>query len=70
MAVRHDMGKVAAAIEAGKWAASNIDSGPIETSTITDNKVYYGDFQFEDVNNNVFLFGFHKWGDNVNKVYK
>ena len=70
MPVRTNIGKVASAIEAGRRAADHINYGPIETSTMTDNKVYYGDFQFEDVEQNIFLFGFHKWGDNTNKVYK
>jgi hypothetical protein len=70
MAVRTDIGKIAAAIEAGKRAAERVNYGPIESSIVTDNKVYFGDFQFEDVNQNIFLFGFHQWGDNVNKVFK
>jgi len=70
MVVRTDIGKIAAAIDAGKRAFERVSYGPSESSTTIDNKVYFGDFQFEDVNQNVFLFGSHKWGDNTNKVYK
>lgn len=70
MVARTDMGKVAAAIEAGRRAAERVNYGPVESSMTTDNKMIFGDFQFTDADQNVFLFGFHKWGDNVNKVFK
>ena len=70
MPVRTDIGKISSAIEAGRKAASMIDYGPTVSSVVSDNRVYYGDFHFEDLNEDIFVFGFHKWGDSTKKVYK
>jgi hypothetical protein len=72
MAVNSNIGKVSAAIEAGRRAAAAIDYGPSQdmaTQVYNLNKTM-GDWQNNNDNPDLFLFGLDKWADPSRKVTK
>jgi len=67
MAVNSNIGKITAAIEAGRRAFASIDFGPSIPVNIRENKELFSDFQFNS-DQGLFLFGVDKWGDSKLKV--
>jgi hypothetical protein len=67
--IRTDLGKIGAAIEAGRTASSNINYGPIPTLDIVNNQNNkpVSDWHNEPPNPDNFLAGVNKWGD-LNKI--
>ena len=72
MAVRTNIGKVGAAIEAGRRAAESIDHGPISLlSTVHANQNrFIADWHNVPTDNSIFIWNAHVWGSTTQKVAK
>lgn len=73
MPLQTDIGKVAAAIESGRRAASSVDYGPIRTLDVIKSDQlnrFPADWHLMPDNPNIFLFGLDKWGDEDQRVTK
>lgn len=70
MSVEVDIGKIVAAIEAGRRAAASIDYGPAKSSEILyiEQGRLVSDLNNISSDNSLFLFGSHSWGDTSKKA--
>lgn len=68
MSVKTNIGKISAAIEAGRRAYDAIDKGPVVSSHVLDTKELFADWQLIDAPNDAFIAGVHNWADPSKKV--
>jgi len=70
MAVRTNIGKVAAAISEGRRAFNATNFGPIVPASIAANEGIVSDFGVQTINPYLFIAGVHKWASTTLKVSK
>jgi len=70
--VNSHIGDIGRAIEAGKRAASKLETGPIKTLAVmkSEQNRFIADWQTVPDDPTIFLFGLDKWGDPTRKVTK
>jgi len=72
MPVQSNIGKVAAAIEAGKRAAASIDIGPVQTLDVVqwNQTKFISDWQNDPMDSSIFVWGVDTWALPSLKVTK